>query len=241
MKIGIITDVHSNIVALRKVIELFEERNVEKIICCGDIVGIGPEPEQAVKLLMGIKQKLIAVRGNHENYAIKGLPKVVHDDKRPLSENEINNHLWNKSRLSKESLEFLASLKSQEYLKVNSKTIYIVHYPMVDGTEKYQKHFKKASLEECKNIFSNIEADVYLYGHTHFYNFNQENNKLYINCGSLGCKSENGCCANCGILNVEDENISFEHLCVEYDVDSVRKEIEDLKYPFYKEILKIFY
>ena len=42
MKIGIITDIHSNIIALNGVLNKFENLNVDKIICCGDIIGIGP-------------------------------------------------------------------------------------------------------------------------------------------------------------------------------------------------------
>ncbi|MDE5766402.1 MAG: metallophosphoesterase family protein, partial [Clostridia bacterium] len=44
MKIGIITDVHSNVIALDKVIQMFNAEKCDKIICCGDIIGIGPYP-----------------------------------------------------------------------------------------------------------------------------------------------------------------------------------------------------
>lgn len=52
MKIGIITDVHSNIIALNAVLNEFEKIEVDKIICCGDIIGIGPNPEETVQKLM---------------------------------------------------------------------------------------------------------------------------------------------------------------------------------------------
>ena len=48
MKIRIITDVHSNIIALNEVLNEFGKIKVDKIICCGDIIGIGPNPEEAV-------------------------------------------------------------------------------------------------------------------------------------------------------------------------------------------------
>ena len=41
MKIGIISDVHSNIEALENVFKKFEEQKIEKVICLGDIIGIG--------------------------------------------------------------------------------------------------------------------------------------------------------------------------------------------------------
>ena len=79
MKIGVISDIHSNIVALNKILNEFEKIKVDKIICCGDIIGIGANPEETVKTLMQKKDILIAVRGNHEQYLLKGLPKNVHD------------------------------------------------------------------------------------------------------------------------------------------------------------------
>lgn len=48
MKIGIITDIHSNIQALNTILNEFERIRVDKIICCGDIIGIGINPEETV-------------------------------------------------------------------------------------------------------------------------------------------------------------------------------------------------
>ena len=50
MKIGIITDIHSNINALNAVLEKFDKMKVDKIICCGDIIGIGSNPEETVQI-----------------------------------------------------------------------------------------------------------------------------------------------------------------------------------------------
>jgi len=49
MKIGIISDVHSNIQALHTVLDEFNKTNVDKIICCGDIIGIGANPEEVIQ------------------------------------------------------------------------------------------------------------------------------------------------------------------------------------------------
>ena len=65
MKIGIITDIHSNIQALNAVLNEFDKLKVEKIICCGDIIGIGINPEETVQALLKRKEMLIAVRGNY--------------------------------------------------------------------------------------------------------------------------------------------------------------------------------
>ena len=40
---------------------------------------------------------------------------------------------------------------------------------------------------------------------------------------------------------VNKDKIEYEQLYVKYDVEETKKEINNKKYPFYKEILKIFY
>ena len=89
-------------------------------------------------------------------------------------------------------------------------------------------------------MFSEIDADIYIYGHTHTTSINNKNNKWYINLGSLGCPVKTNI-ANAGILEINKNEIHYKQLKIEYNVNEVIKEIERLKFPFYEEILKIFY
>lgn len=239
MKIGIITDVHSNIIALNEVLNKFERIKVDKIICCGDIIGIGPKPEETVQELMKNKDKLIVVRGNHEQYLLKGLPKNVHDDKRAMSLEEIDNHEWTHSKLSENSKNFISQFKISNIIEIEGKKIYIVHYPNnEDGI--YKKHIKNPTIKQNQEMFSGINADIFIYGHTHTISINNKNNKWYINPGSLGCPVKSSI-ANAGILEINKNEIHYEQLKIEYNVNEVIQEIERLKFPFYKGILKIFY
>lgn len=239
MKIGIISDIHSNIKALNAVLDEFDKIKVDKIICCGDIIGIGPNPEETVQALINRRDKIISVRGNHEQYLINGLPKEVHDNKRKMSDAEIKNHKWNQSQLSNISKEFISNLKVSNILKVDNKKIYIVHYP-IDKNYKYKKFIKFPSIKENEEMFKDIDADIFLYGHTHTTCINNKNDKWYINCGSLGCPMKSNI-ANAGILIINKNEINYKQLNVEYDVSEVIEEIEKIKFPFYKEVLKIFY
>ena len=239
MKIGIITDIHSNIIALNGVLNKFENLNVDKIICCGDIIGIGPNPEETVQELIKRKDKLISVIGNHEQYLLKGLPKEVHDDKRSMSTHEIKNHKWIHNQLSKSSVDFIREFKVSEFLEIENKKIYIVHYPL-NETGKYKTHIKNPTIEQNEKMFSDINADIFLYGHTHTTSINNSNNKWYINTGALGCPGKSNI-ARAGILEINNDEIIYEQLNIEYDVNKAIEQIERLKFPFYKNILKIFY
>jgi predicted phosphodiesterase len=43
-RIGIISDIHSNLHALRAALDRLGELDVRTIVCLGDIVGYGPHP-----------------------------------------------------------------------------------------------------------------------------------------------------------------------------------------------------
>lgn len=239
MKLGIITDIHSNIIALNEVLKEFEKIKIDKIICCGDIIGIGPNPEEVVQRLMKLKGKLVAVRGNHEKYLLEGLPINVHDNKRKMSLEEIQNHKWTHSRISESSKKFLEKLPIYKNIEMQNKKIYIIHYPMnSDGV--YKEHIKNPTIKENERMFSKVDSDIYVYGHTHVVCINNKDNKWYINPGSLGCPVQSNI-ANAGVLDIKDDKINFEQLAISYNVDEVIKEIKKLKVPFYEGILKIFY
>ncbi len=236
MKIGLISDVHGNILALNSILNKFNELNVETILCAGDIIGLGPYPEEAVQTLKN-NSKLIAVRGNHEGYLLNGIPKVIHG--RPMNEEETMHHKWIHSRLSADSVNFLNSLPLTQSLNVEGKKIYMTHYP-ISKFGIYKTFIKSPSLEEAQELFKDVDADIFIYGHTHIFCKNQSADKMYLNLESLGCPVKTNF-AKAGILKIENGKVEYEDLKVTYDVESIKSEINDLKYPFYESALKIFY
>ncbi len=129
MKIGIITDVHSNVIALNKIVQRFNIEKCDMIICCGDIIGIGPYPEQTVKYIMSLPN-LICVRGNHDHYQFRGIPDKI-------TESEKLHHLWVRSCLSATSMNFLKALPQKQDLIIDGHTISVLHYA-VDSDTKYR-------------------------------------------------------------------------------------------------------
>ena len=62
MRIGVVSDIHANLVALEAV--LAEMGEVDALWVCGDTVGYGPEPSDVLALLVG--RKATMVTGNHD-------------------------------------------------------------------------------------------------------------------------------------------------------------------------------
>lgn len=239
MKIGLISDIHGNKKALDAVLEQLEKENVDIIICMGDIVGGAPMSEEVVQKIINLGQKVITVRGNREMYIIEGMPKVVHDEGMKISDEQLQRNEWVKKELSDSSIRFISKLQKEIICEIEGNKLYIAHYPMNENGN-FRKHIKKANVEENEIMFSGIDADIYLYGHTHREVYNFKNGKTYINPGALGCPEKTNH-APYGILNIDKKEIKYKQLYVEYNVQEVIDYIQKIKFPGYKVVLKLFY
>ena len=64
MRLAVLSDVHGNVEALRAVLADVDAQAADGIVVCGDMVGYGPDPEEAVALLRERGAAMLA--GNHE-------------------------------------------------------------------------------------------------------------------------------------------------------------------------------
>ncbi|HEX7922319.1 MAG TPA: metallophosphoesterase family protein, partial [Bradyrhizobium sp.] len=103
MRLALFADIHANRQAFAACLDAARARGAERLICLGDIVGYGADPEWAVDTVMDLVAKgAIAVRGNHDN-AI-GVPS---DTMNADAQAAID---WTRGRLSGEQKAFLAEL-----------------------------------------------------------------------------------------------------------------------------------
>lgn len=237
MKLGVITDIHNNYTALKVVVERLQQLECDKIICCGDIIGIGPYPEETVQYMMQIPN-LIAVRGNHEKYLLEKMPNEYPNEEQ-MDFGEMNHHKWEHSLLSMQSVDFLRKLPYQVNVEYEDYSLSIMHYCM-DYEGHYINYKTNPSEDDLKKMFSGISADIVLYGHDHCRNI-CKGDKLYINVGSLGCPAQDKNVARAGIVKIDKGNVEVEPMDVEYDVDSVIKVIDEINYPEADNIKKYFY
>lgn len=226
MRIGVISDAHNNVAALDAALAEFAARGVDGVICLGDIIGIGPFPEETVRRMMGIGNLLACVRGNHEGYLLNGIPAR-------MDEPEASYHRWEHARLSGASRAFLASLPMEARLTLEGVSIYAAHYPLADGD------FAPIHRE---GVFARFPAaDVCLYGHDHRRLIDRRGGRLYADAGSLGCPGRFSGRAPAGILTVEAGTAEIEPVDVPYDADAVISAIRALHYPAMDDVLRIFY
>lgn len=238
MKIGIIADIHSNLEALNAVLHEFSILEVKHILCCGDMIGIGPDPERTVQKLI-VQPNLICVKGNHDNYLAGELPMSA-PNKVGMGEQEIAHHKWQHRNLSYDSIGFLNALPNHKVVEISGKIIYISHYP-IDENGNYVKCKNDLTLGELKHLFQGVHADIIVYGHSHATCVNKESDIWYINPGATGCPMFNGNYAKAGVIELCKDAIQYQQLDVVYPVNKVIEKIQRTAFPDYKTILKYFY
>lgn len=67
MKRALISDVHSNLEALRVVLDDIRQQGIDEIYCLGDVIGYGPNPREC---LDHVRQCRVAILGNHDQAAM---------------------------------------------------------------------------------------------------------------------------------------------------------------------------
>jgi predicted phosphodiesterase len=101
-KIAIISDIHSNLEALESVLRKIEEEKPDKIICLGDVVGYGADPDMCCELIR--KYCDITLLGNHD----AAVAEIISDDYFIEHAREAIN--WTKKVMKEENIEWLRTL-----------------------------------------------------------------------------------------------------------------------------------
>jgi diadenosine tetraphosphatase ApaH/serine/threonine PP2A family protein phosphatase len=101
--LALFADIHANRQAFGACLDYARAHGAERIICLGDYVGYGADPEWAVETVMGLVENgAIAVRGNHDT-AIGTPSETMNAEAQAAIE-------WSRGRLSAVQRRFLAEL-----------------------------------------------------------------------------------------------------------------------------------
>ena len=238
MKIGVFADVHNNAVALDAVLRTLEDEGCEVLACAGDIIGIGPWPEETVQRLMRIPN-LIAVRGNHERYLLEGMPATYPNDE-GMDEAEMAYHRWEHSRLSAASIAFLRALPDRADLEAHGRRIAVMHYGM-DCDRRLGPFTPQPDEDDLCRLFPDAQ-DAVLYGHDHARSIRRAGETWFVNCGALGCPGAQRNVARAAVLDIApDGRMDVRSIDIPYDVARVLDEIARLDYPAASDIRRFFF
>ena len=152
MLLALFADIHANQQAFAACLEAAWARGAERMVCLGDYVGYGADPEWTVETVMGLVDRgAIAVRGNHDS-AIGSPSETMNAAAQAAIE-------WTRGRLSADQRRFLAELplirQDDDRLYVHSEASQPARWRYVQGTPEAAR-----SLEAT-------EAHITFCGHIH--------------------------------------------------------------------------
>jgi predicted phosphodiesterase len=150
MRIAILSDIHSNLVALEAV--LGSLGTVDAVWHLGDVVGYGPEPDGVVERLRDVGA--IGVKGNHDDAACGGESiERFTPDARTAAE-------WTRSHMSAQTRAYLIALR--ERLELQSGDFTLVHG---SPREPLFEYLRTASAARDNLVV--LTTTYCLVGHTH--------------------------------------------------------------------------
>lgn len=150
MRYLILSDIHANADALQAV-ETATAGKYDRVVCLGDLVGYGAEPNQVIDWMR--ERATVVIRGNHDRIAA-GL-----DDVTLLNESARAAILWTQKALTPENRDYLASLPPGP--QTIDGDFQIVHGSPADEDEYL------FLTSQFARVFPRLETTVSFFGHTH--------------------------------------------------------------------------
>ena len=225
MKAAIISDIHSNLEALKAVLKDIKKRRIKTIFCLGDLVGYGANPNECIALAM--KESDATIAGNHDYAAVEQTDIGTFN---PVAAEAIK---WTRKKLTEESKKMLRGLP----LTFKTCDLLLVHGSPT-RPEMWQYLF---SLEDFHRQFGAFTESICFVGHSHipcgvfqdansYTDFIRENpfpilkrRRFIVNAGSVGQPRDLDPRACYAIY--DGNKFSIEIIRVEYNIPLAEQKI----------------
>lgn len=181
-RIAVISDIHGNLEATKKVLLDIKNRGINKVICLGDIIAKGTHPNECVDLIK--ENCFMVVSGNTDRYF------TSEHDMEALPELEQKRINWNRQLLTEENRKYLQSLPFCFEFYMSGSLVRVFHASPRKDNEVVLNldtiETKSTMFDPSPQTTSQEIADVVLYGHIHHQYLDKLYNKTLINVGSVG-------------------------------------------------------
>lgn len=229
MRALIVSDIHSNAPALRAVLSHVRRKHFDTVICLGDFVGYGAQPNQILDSMRGLRRSKIFIRGNHDRVVAGS------DEANDFNEAARSAALWTRVHLSGQNRRFLEKLPVGP---LSVGRLLLCHGSPFDEDDYV------FTIHHAAQVFANYADELILYGHTHlpaFYSVDasgrvrsttprdgsrmklEPDHRYLINPGSVGQPRDRNPAASCAILDLDEGVVQFFR--VEYDLEEAQSAI----------------
>lgn len=149
MKLGIISDIHGDPVALELAWSHLITMKVDRIVCAGDLVGYGPFPDRVVAFMR--ERQIPSVRGNHDRWAMSRGPGAADE--------------FGGGMPSRETLEYLQTLPADLLIEAGSRICVVVHGSPSSDMEFVSRRTHPPAV--LRSYLRALGSDLLVVGHTH--------------------------------------------------------------------------
>lgn len=234
MRIGIISDIHGNLLALESVLAELGRERVDRIVCLGDVAFGGPQPNEAIVRLRELG--CLNVMGNTDDFFIHP-PKPDPDYENELRFREMIG--WMSTQLSKDSLDFIQSFQPQLEIRLENEKNLLCYHGSPDSITGII--LPTTPDNELAQALDASHASVMAGGHTHVPMFRRFGDAVLLNPGSVGMPFVRGATraqdyrppwSEYAILTSEKKKIGVELRRVPLDVSAMVAQALTSKLPF---------
>jgi putative phosphoesterase len=214
MRLGVISDVHGNRVALEAVLD--DLPDVDRLVCAGDVVGYNPWPADCVAAMRD--RSIPTVMGNHDR-AVAGETPFRFNSMAAAGVD------YARERLDDDGLAWLADLPSER--AVAGGRVKLVHgHPDDPDRYTYPEEFSARMLQG---------EDLLVTGHTHVQGHRVFEDGVVMNPGSVGQPRDGDPKSGYAVVELSEgsggDAVTVEERRVAYDVDEVVTAVEEAGLP----------
>jgi len=240
--IAVISDIHGNKQALEAVLADIANYDIDHVVCLGDIVGYGGDPEWCVQTVKSTAS--ICILGNHD-VVVAEIQKI--HGMNPIA---ITAQVWTMDNISEDSLEFIRSLSyvAQEpggkigYVHASLPHPqgfgYLLQYERIEEHLKDQDHrimfVGHSHLPDCWSTDGTKIFNAFTFCAGGVIRFNLDgsgDDKSFVNVGSVGQPRDRDPRASYALVEMEDSELKITNRRVEYDVKSAQSRIRECGLP----------
>jgi len=233
--IGIVSDIHSNLPALKESLNILDnEFNIDGLICAGDIVGYYPWPLNIIDILL--EHNAHVVLGNHDAISVTN-DNFNHEIRyfNDIAKTALN---WTRKKLksSASHWDYLQSLSLVKTVEFDNCKFFVCHATPVHPEEWDYFYYYGASNqdEQLREWLEINRADILIMGHTHvpfIFKTKDKLPKIVLNPGSVGQPRDNDSRGSFMVVDTKTREIT--HRRFTYDIQKVCKELKKEKLPEY--------
>ncbi|MFD1633293.1 metallophosphoesterase family protein [Haloplanus ruber] len=214
MRLGVISDIHGNRVALEAVLD--DLPDVDQLVCAGDVVGYNPWPADCVAAVR--ERSIPTVMGNHDRAVAGDTPFRFNS----MAAAGVD---YARERLDDDALSWLAALPPTR--TVADGRVKLVHgHPADPDRYTFPDEFSAAMLDEEVLLVT---------GHTHVQGHRVFDSGVVMNPGSVGQPRDGDPRAGYAVVEVGDEagsdGVTVEERRVAYDIDAVVDAVKEAGLP----------